>query len=63
MPATTTPSSDPRWDPQPGDAARIAEHLHRQAGLPRDRVRLEDGMVVEVGADAIGEGDCQGVDG
>lgn len=45
-----------RWDPQPGDDDRIREHLLRQYGLPADRVRLDDGRVVEVGSDAIGEG-------
>jgi hypothetical protein len=56
---TVVPPAEGRrpWDPQPGDAERIEEHLRRQADLPADRVRLADGRVVEVGADAIGEGD------
>jgi len=64
----TTPTNDPavhqigperqrHWDPQPGDAQLIAKHLLRQADLPADRVRLDDGQVVLVGADAVGEGD------
>lgn len=45
------------WDPRPGDAARIREHLNRQAGLDQLRqVRLDDGRVVRVGQDAEGEG-------
>jgi hypothetical protein len=53
-----TPTTGRRpWDPQPGDAERIAEHLRRQADLPADRVRLDDGRVVPVGSDAAGEGD------
>lgn len=46
-----------RWDPEPGDDQRIAKHLLRQADLPADRVRLDDGRVVVVGADAVGEED------
>lgn len=46
-----------RWDPQPGDAERIRAHLDRQRDLPPDRVRLDTGEVVAVGADAEGEGD------
>jgi hypothetical protein len=47
-----------RWDPQPGDAERIREHLERQRGLdPLRQVRLDDGRVVQVGMDAEGEAD------
>jgi hypothetical protein len=52
-----TETTGRHWDPQPGDAERIKEHLRRQADLPADRVRLTDGRVVPVGADAIGEDD------
>jgi hypothetical protein len=45
-----------RWDPTPDDYRRIWEHLLRQADLdPRQHVRLDDGRVVRVGADAEGE--------
>lgn len=43
------------WDPQPGDGALIRKHLERQAGLPPEWVRLDDGRVVNVGDDADGE--------
>lgn len=40
------------WDPQPGDAERIREHLDRQRDLdPLRQVRLDDGRVVPVGED------------
>lgn len=46
------------WDPQPGDAERIREHIKRQRGLNQLRqVRLDDGRVVPVGEDAEGEAD------
>lgn len=45
------------WDPEPGDAERIEEHLGRQRGLGPEWVRLDDGRVVTVGEDAEGEGD------
>ena len=46
------------WDPQPGDAERIREHLERQRDLdPLCFVRLDDDQVVRVGQDAEGEGD------
>jgi hypothetical protein len=46
-----------QWDPQPGDYTRIREHLERQRDLPADRVRLDTGVIVVVGADAEGEDD------
>lgn len=47
-----------QWDPQPGDAERIREHLKRQHDLDEAYyVRLDDLRVVRVGEDAIGEGD------
>lgn len=49
------------WEPQPGDAQLIREHLERQKGLPPNQIRLVDGRIVRVGLDAEGEGDdeCQ----
>jgi hypothetical protein len=41
--------SERHWDPQPGDAERIREHLERQRDLDPSRVRLDDGRVVPVG--------------
>jgi hypothetical protein len=50
------PRPDARhWDPQPGDADRIREHLRRQDGVDPARVRLDDGRIVPVGQDAQGE--------
>lgn len=47
-----------RWDPQPGDDARIRAHLDRQRGLDDRRVvRLDTGEIVRVGSDAEGEAD------
>ena len=52
------PPAPHRWDPRPGDADRIREHLDRQRGLDeRLHVRLASGQVVPVGADAEGEAD------
>jgi len=45
----------PHWDPVPGDEERIAEHLRRQRGVDPAFVRLDDGTVRRVGADAEGE--------
>jgi hypothetical protein len=45
------------WDPQPGDEGRIRAHLHRQRGVPPDRVRLDDGRLARVGELAAGEAD------
>ena len=41
-----------RWYPTDADYRLVWEHLARQSGLPADRVRLSDGRVVPVGADA-----------
>ena len=46
-----------RWDPRPGDAARIREHLDRQVGVDPGSVRLDDGRLVREGSDAEGEAD------
>jgi hypothetical protein len=47
-----------RWYPDDGDYRLIWEHLTRQADLdPRRLVRLDDGRVVGVGSDAMGEAD------
>ena len=44
------------WDPQPGDAERIREHLDRQRGLdPLRQVRLDNDLVVRVGYLSEGE--------
>ena len=46
------------WEPQPGDAERIKEHIERQRDLDQLRfVRLDDDSVVRVGIDAEGEDD------
>jgi hypothetical protein len=53
-----TATGPPRWDPRPGDGDLIWAHLLRQRGLdPRRFVRLDDGRVARVGADAEGEGE------
>lgn len=49
--------SEHRWEPRPGDGDLIWLHLLRQQGLTHDWVRLDDGRVVRVGADAEDEGD------
>lgn len=47
----------PRWSAGPADYERIWAHLTRQQDLdPRHHVRLSDGRVLRVGADAEGEG-------
>lgn len=45
------------WDPQPGDADRIREHLDRQRDVDIGFVRLDDGRIVREGSDAEGEAD------
>jgi hypothetical protein len=44
-----------RWYPDDADYRAIWEHLRRQRGLDRTRVRLDDGTVVRVGLDAEDE--------
>lgn len=53
----TEPHTPPRrWDPRPGDGDLIWAHLLRQRGLdPAVWVRLDDGTLARVGADAEGE--------
>lgn len=46
-----------RWFPNRADGELIRRHLERQAGVPADRVRLDDGRIVRVGELAEGEGD------
>lgn len=46
-----------RWGPRLGDRVRISQHLERQRGLNDYLVRLDNGQVVVVGADAAGEAD------
>jgi hypothetical protein len=45
-----------RWDPRPGDGDLIWAHLLRQRDLVEPGwVRLDDGTLARVGADAEGE--------
>jgi hypothetical protein len=53
----TDAMTEHRWDPQPGDDELIRKHLDRQRGLADTHVRLDDGRVLRVGADAEGEAD------
>ena len=44
-----------RWYPDDADYRLIWEHLQRQRDLDPRHVRLDDGTVARVGADAAGE--------
>jgi hypothetical protein len=48
---------DHRWEPEDADYRKIWEHLQRQRNIGREFVKLDDGRIVRVGADAEGEGE------
>lgn len=56
--ATSGRHREHRWDAEPGDEKLIQEHLDRQRDVPEGRVKLDDGRIVDVGSDAVGEEGC-----